>query len=127
TMAWILLCHTYVLGTSQLVWNKVDLKNLYKDWTLYPILNGYPSVDTFFTLSGVLVSLNLLRELDKKNGRFNYLLFVVHRYLRLTPVYAILLGLLATLLPYTGSGPMWTAIEQLSERCHRYWWQNFLY
>lgn len=40
------------------------------------------AVDTFFLMSGLLVSYLLLRELDRNKGRFNVILFYVHRYLR---------------------------------------------
>ena len=51
-------------------------------WQSYTIINATVSVDTFFLLSGMLVSYLLLRELDRNKGRFNLLLFYVHRYLR---------------------------------------------
>ncbi|CAG7815907.1 unnamed protein product [Allacma fusca] len=126
TMAWVLLSHVFLSATS-MAWNGVDIKHIYKDWTAYPILNGTLAVDTFFVLSGFLVSYNLLKMLDKTNGRFNYFLFVVHRYLRLTPSVLIMLGILATILPYTGSGPSWTAVDMEKDACQSYWWRNILY
>ncbi|CAG7819245.1 unnamed protein product, partial [Allacma fusca] len=127
SLAWVVLCHTFSMLRMQITWNIVDSKAMYKDWSLYPILNGTPSVDTFFTLSGTLVAYNLLKELDKKKGRLNYILFVVHRYLRLTPTYLIIMGIMATLLPYTGTGPMWSSIDTESRNCGKYWWHNALY
>ncbi|CAG7725078.1 unnamed protein product [Allacma fusca] len=127
SMCWVVLGHTFFLYTQQFTWNLVDLKNMYKDWTNQVILNGAYCVDTFFALSGTLVTYNLLRELDKRKGKFNYIMFVVHRYLRLTPTYVILLGLMATLLPYLGNGPGWFLIEQESRMCEASWWHNILY
>jgi len=46
------------------------------------ILNSTVSVDTFFLLSGLLVTYNLLKALNKSKGKFNLLMFYVHRYLR---------------------------------------------
>ena len=46
------------------------------------IINATVSVDTFFLLSGMLVSYLFLRELDRNKGRFNILLFYFHRYFR---------------------------------------------
>jgi peptidoglycan/LPS O-acetylase OafA/YrhL len=46
------------------------------------IINATVSVDSFYLLSGMLVSYLLLNELDKNKGRFNIILFYVHRYLR---------------------------------------------
>ena len=60
------------------------LKNfqLMKSYAFQAVLNGFPSVDTFFVLSGVLVAYLLLKELDKTKGRVNWIMFYVHRYLR---------------------------------------------
>ena len=46
------------------------------------VTNAFPSVDTFFLLSGCLVTYLTLKELDKTNGRLNWIMFYVHRYLR---------------------------------------------
>lgn len=57
-----------------------------------PILNGTFSVDSFFVMSGMLATYNILKLLDKNNGKMNIFMFYVHRYIRLTPTYAILIG-----------------------------------
>ncbi|CAG7818460.1 unnamed protein product, partial [Allacma fusca] len=127
SMSWVVLCHTLKILFVLPRRNSVETNQIYKDWTIYPLLNGTVCVDTFFTLGGILVAYHLLKELDTRKGRFNYLLFVAHRYLRLTPTYAISIGIVATLLPYTGSGPMWYYIEKDSEKCRKFWWYNLLY
>ena len=75
----------------------------------------------------MLVAYLMLRELDRSKGRFNIILYYVHRYLRLTPVYAIILGFIATLLVYVGSGPNWGNVAFASEHCRKDWWKNLLY
>jgi peptidoglycan/LPS O-acetylase OafA/YrhL len=51
-------------------------------WEMETIVNATVSVDTFFLMSGLLVSYLLLRELDRSGGKFNVALFYLHRYLR---------------------------------------------
>lgn len=46
---------------------------------------------------------------------------------RLTPVYAVILGFLATLVVYCGMGPSWSAVRMLSHGCRGGWWYNLLY
>ena len=47
---------------------------------------------------------------------------------RLTPVYAIILAFLATLVVYVGSGPDWQNIRySMVEVCRSEWWRNLLY
>lgn len=90
-------------------------------------LNGVMFVDTFFVISGVLVAYFLLQELDRNKGRFNIGMFYLRRYLRLTPVYAVLLGFMATLILYVGTGPNWYNIEITVKGCRTTWWQHILY
>lgn len=48
--------------------------------------------------------------------------------LRLTPVYAVILGFIATLMIYTTYGPKWENINFVSKTSCRYnWWNNLLY
>jgi peptidoglycan/LPS O-acetylase OafA/YrhL len=114
-------------------------------------INATVSVDTFFLMSGLLVTYLLLRESDRSKGRFNVPLFYIHRYLRwiyifiqimefsfdifiinffntrLTPVYAIILGFIATLLIYVSTGPNWQMVAYMKEGCRSNWWNNLLY
>jgi peptidoglycan/LPS O-acetylase OafA/YrhL len=46
------------------------------------VTNAFPSVDTFFLLSGCLLAYLALKELDKTKGRLNWIMLIVHRYLR---------------------------------------------
>ena len=47
--------------------------------------------------------------------------------IRLTAVYGIILGFVATLLVYCGSGPNWYSVEFMAEGCREKGWLNFLY
>ena len=46
------------------------------------VLNAFVSVDTFFLMSGCLISYLMLKELEKTKGRINFLVMYIHRYLR---------------------------------------------
>jgi len=124
--AWVVIGHCFLyasgLGPNQFMIEADSLK-----WSFQAIGNATISVDTFFLISGMLVSYLLLRELDRNKGRFNIFIFYLHRYLRLTPVYAIILGFIATLMVYIGSGPNWGFTYNTAEACRNEWWHNFLY
>ena len=53
-----------------------------KKWQTQTIVNATVSVDSFFLLSGMLVSYLLLRELERNKGEFKFIPFFLHRYLR---------------------------------------------
>ncbi len=46
------------------------------------LLNGYVCVDSFLVISGCLLGYLTFKELDKTNGRLNWIMFYLHRYLR---------------------------------------------
>lgn len=92
-----------------------------------PVFNGSFAVDTFFLMSGFLATYSILKMLDKTNGKFNVVMFYVHRYLRLTPTYAILLAITATIVVYVGNGPYWIYMDSQAEMCRKNWWTNLLY
>ena len=71
------------------------------------ILNGFPSVDSFFLISGVLLAYLTLKELEKTKGRVSLPIFYIHRYLRLTGTYIIIIGFHTTLLRQMCFGPNW--------------------
>lgn len=48
-------------------------------------------------------------------------------HFRLTPVYAFILGFIATLLVHLGSAPNWQSVRYASEACRWNWWKNLLY
>lgn len=68
-------------------------------------MNGHFSVDTFFVMSGMLAAFGIVKTLDKMKGKLNILMLYVHRYVRLAPTHAILVGMGATIFRYVGNGP----------------------
>ncbi|XP_052900794.1 nose resistant to fluoxetine protein 6-like [Anopheles moucheti] len=92
------------------------------------LLNSPLLVDTFLLLSGFLFARLLLLELDKRQGRLNFGLLYVFRYVRLTPAYLAVIALYATWLPLLGEGPLWKERMELEQaRCQQSWWLNVLY
>ena len=70
-----------------------------------------------------------MKELDKTSGgnRAMWFMFYVHRYIRLTGVYAIIIALHATLLKFAVAGPQSNLVSSLVSKCQKGWWLNFLY
>jgi hypothetical protein len=46
---------------------------------------------------------------------------------RLTPVYAVVVGFMATLYPHFGDGPFSGFILHSAQNCEDNWWKNLLY
>ena len=93
------------------------------------VANSFPSVDTFFLIGATLLAYSTMKELDKNNGagiKF-WLLFYFHRFVRLTGVYAMVVGFHATLLKYFTHGTSSYVMEENIKACQDLAWKNVLY
>ncbi|EGT37269.1 hypothetical protein CAEBREN_13329 [Caenorhabditis brenneri] len=97
------------------------------------LLNAFVSVDTFFLLSGIVVAYLFFKNRPKKSqiiSPITWILFYVHRYLRLTPPYMIFLGFYIVYSEYI-QGPAAAAGLNAGgyavEACKKTWWRNLLY
>ncbi|XP_019636641.1 PREDICTED: nose resistant to fluoxetine protein 6-like [Branchiostoma belcheri] len=92
-------------------------------------MNALVSVDSFFFLSGLLMTYLLLRQIGKnreKGKSVPYGMLYFHRYWRLTPTYMFVMMLYVWVLPYMFSGPFWPPAP-LDPNCGDNWWTNILY
>ena len=98
------------------------------------VLNGYFAVDSLFVVSATVASYNTLRALEKRKNTWCCFLFFkhfVHRYLRLTVIYAFII-LFQNLVVYLSDGPLSLRLSsgpdsQSYRNCEKYWWTNLLY
>ncbi|XP_064616908.1 nose resistant to fluoxetine protein 6-like [Liolophura sinensis] len=96
-------------------------------FTAQPIANGTYSVDSFFLLSGLLVTYLTMREMAKREGKLNWFLYYFHRYWRLTPPLMLIMWVYVPLFKYLGSGPFWPRDGTEINYCQSTWWTNMLY
>uniref|UniRef100_A0A1I7TDH3 Acyl_transf_3 domain-containing protein n=1 Tax=Caenorhabditis tropicalis TaxID=1561998 RepID=A0A1I7TDH3_9PELO len=92
-------------------------------------VNAFFSVDTFFFLSGLLLSYSFLPKLTirKAMSPTVWFIFYLHRILRLTPAYLSFILFYATYGPLTDFGPNEIVRREDMENCRRYGWKNLLY
>ncbi|XP_042896783.1 nose resistant to fluoxetine protein 6 [Parasteatoda tepidariorum] len=125
SMSWVILAHTYAFSFGSVRAMKVVLDRI-DNFPFEVILNGFFSVDSFFVLSAFLMSYLYLQEAAKKKGNLSWAYFYIHRYLRLTPVYMLVIAFYTTIYPYLGSGPFWPDYD-VEPLCQKNWWWNLLY
>ncbi|XP_033118097.1 nose resistant to fluoxetine protein 6-like [Anneissia japonica] len=134
SLFWVILGHTY--SSTILFSNILTLFDVIARFSFQVIVNATFSVDSFFFLSGLLVTYLTLNYMKKNNGRINWVMFYVHRYLRLTPVYMLVIFIYTTLTPYFGTGSLYSytfdpnpapGVENQLTYCQDYWWTNLLY
>ena len=83
-------------------------------------------------MAGTLTTYILIKELEKAGSdigkhSITLIMYYVHRYLRITMPYALIMGLIIAVLPYVYSGPGWTNIAFQSDQCSSLGWANLLY
>uniref|UniRef100_A0A914ULF1 Nose resistant-to-fluoxetine protein N-terminal domain-containing protein n=1 Tax=Plectus sambesii TaxID=2011161 RepID=A0A914ULF1_9BILA len=132
SMFWIILGHTYYYCATSLTMDNIipTLVSFPLKFTNQIILQAPLAVDTFFFLSGMLMAylwFKMTKKMKGKNitspgfwGQFYF-----HRYVRLTPIYMIIMGLDVTLFTHFSDGPFWRPIEK--NYCRISWWTNFIY
>lgn len=124
SMSWVIIGHSYSFGNIAMK-NTLGILPLVNTFAFQAILQAFFAVDSFFVLSGFLLTYLFMNEYTKKKGDMSWGYFYVHRFVRLTPMYMVLLGFSAAVFSYLGSGPYWP--DEFDPACRDVWWENLLY
>lgn len=124
SLTWVILGHTYISAVS-IIGNKLDVLKDMDTFAFQMLLQAPFSVDSFFLLSGFLVTYLFLKQVSKKNGKISWLYYYIHRIWRLTPSYIIAVFFYMLIFKYLGSGPFWNDANCDASRST--WWKYFLY
>ena len=133
SMFWVIMGHVYVFfGYNTGVTNPlVVAQEVVPSFAFQGVENALFAVDTFFFLSGLLTAYLTLREMYRRKGRFPFLPFYIHRYLRLTPSIAFVLFFFMFMTVHLSDGPYYSlTLDSAStyyNNCRSYWWTNLLY
>uniref|UniRef100_A0A914XGG6 Nose resistant-to-fluoxetine protein N-terminal domain-containing protein n=1 Tax=Plectus sambesii TaxID=2011161 RepID=A0A914XGG6_9BILA len=130
SMTWVIMGHVFdsAGGTD----NVSELFNFTHYFLHQAIANAYFSVDSFFFISGLLLGFLWFKETKTQSAKQvlsapKWVMFYFHRYVRLTPVYALVLAAFTTLLPYMTVGPLWQQGTPIITDCEKNFWTNMLY
>ncbi|KAM7343794.1 nose resistant to fluoxetine protein 6-like [Cochliomyia hominivorax] len=132
---WILVFHVvwYMYFTVN---NKTFLIS-YAEKVFFQYVSSAPVlVDVFFTISGFLQTYNFLRNKEKmelirkssfvQNTKQFFKMFF-HRYLRLGPLYLVVMAVVDILFAYISKVSVYHINERFDENCANYWWRNLLF
>ncbi|KAL8559329.1 hypothetical protein ACOMHN_060019 [Nucella lapillus] len=128
SITWVVLGHSYAM-LDPATGNSVSKNKAMESVSFMVIPAGVLAVDTFFLLSGCLSSFLFLRSSQKSGLSVSgIVLYYIHRYWRLTPLYAVFLGVYVGIYPYLKEGPYQNLLGMDSEStCRDYWHYNLLY
>ncbi|XP_066252625.1 nose resistant to fluoxetine protein 6-like [Euwallacea similis] len=123
---YVIIGHRYLMMMFFPVVNSLQIM----DWILYyrstAITGGTLCVDTFFMISGALVSIAYFSESSKRN--INWSMFYFYRFLRITPPLAVVVLWHCTVIQHFGSGPLWNDMLDIVQKpCQEYWWAAVLH
>ncbi|XP_066267577.1 nose resistant to fluoxetine protein 6-like [Branchiostoma lanceolatum] len=129
SMTWVILGHTYFFAEPHFD-NLLQALETVPTFTNQAINNSFVSVDSFFFLSGLLMSYLLIQQIQKtkeKGKSVPYGMVYFHRYWRLTPTYMFVLMLWMWVFPYMFSGPFWPpAPNGIDSNCGDNWdWTKY--
>ncbi|XP_018574609.1 nose resistant to fluoxetine protein 6-like [Anoplophora glabripennis] len=140
SIGWIILVHSY-LELFAIADNK-NLRILTERGFMYQtISNATFSVDTFFFISGLLVTLLYFRTESKKQlpkkpkntcediqaNTLKFLFMLLYRVFRLTPAYLFVLGANEIVLRYIHNHSVFSPAIIDHVNCDKFWWRNALY
>lgn len=129
TMICVFFSHTVLIMAFSYVDNPIYIEKSYEDPLKQILFNGSLVTFTFFTMSSFLLAYNMEIHAETHNiGWIQLPRGILHRWLRLTPTYALVIGTIATWMRHLGDGPVWRAVVGTeSEACRLYWWSHLLY
>ncbi|KAH8268343.1 hypothetical protein KR026_005457 [Drosophila bipectinata] len=127
SLIWVIFSHEFIFATTAPNLNMNDLLK----WAQQPfasfVVHGYFSVDSFFVLGGLLVSMIVLRTMEKSKGKLNPLMMYLHRIIRIVPVVAMAILIYMTMMPVVSGGPMFKGGYHGTFICARNWFWTLLF
>ncbi|XP_033171238.1 uncharacterized protein LOC117148124 isoform X2 [Drosophila mauritiana] len=139
SMAWVILGHTCIV-VFKYSDNMEMRKEVEQNFFFQAITNGPFSVDTFFFISGFLISYiyfrtnakGKLNKLSKGANEFtagtaHFFGLVAYRFMRLTAPYLFVLGVVQVTMKYLATYSIFDPPTMDHITCPDYWWRNILY
>ncbi|KAJ0175773.1 hypothetical protein K1T71_008932 [Dendrolimus kikuchii] len=124
-MLWVLIGHTF---TSEQFWSNPIVVF---EWAVTVealwVAGGHVTVDTFFTLSGILVVYTTAGKLNGIRLLKNLHLFYLNRIIRMFPILAAGVLLEASYFNRMADGPYWNLNVVQANRCRTFWWSTLLH
>lgn len=123
---WIVVGHTYAFAEQTTYRSGNNILSMASNVLFQPVINSFLCVDSFFFLSGFLLTFNQCKVPVKTKPLVDFFGKLLARYWRLVPVAAVCMTVLF-LLPELASGPIWTEkVARAIGNCHRSWWSVLL-
>ncbi|XP_014486240.1 PREDICTED: nose resistant to fluoxetine protein 6-like [Dinoponera quadriceps] len=135
SLGWVVMVHTY-LQVFSIAENKTLRTVTERNFMFQTISNATFSVDTFFFISGLLVTILFYRSLGShgnekgsflKTSSTKFVIMILYRFVRLTPAYLFVLGMNEIAIKQAQARTVFSPIVIDHLTCEKFWWRNALY
>ncbi|XP_062582716.1 O-acyltransferase like protein-like [Saccostrea cucullata] len=134
SLAWLVLGDTFLyaalsLNKSPVTGNLLEGLNMLKQFTFQAVFSSPFAIDSFFVISGFLVTYRFLRKCTRKQKlKWQSIVgFYSNRYIRITPVYIIIMMVYTCFYHYLGDSPLYPQSIAVADKCKENWWHHILY
>ncbi|CAH0581525.1 unnamed protein product [Chrysodeixis includens] len=124
-MLWVVLGHTF--STESFAANPIDTRSWVFSARSLWITASQMTVDTFFTMSGVLLVYTTVGKMNQMTFLKNLHWFYLNRFMRVTPMLAVVVLLQASFYNQMADGPYWDTVAGYVERCRDNWLMTLLH
>ncbi|CRL08602.1 CLUMA_CG021290, isoform A [Clunio marinus] len=125
---WIMAGHVYYYAFGPT--DNIQLIFSYANaLVLQPLFAAAISVDSFYVMSGFLLSYAFYEKQKKRPSKqltIDVIRGIVYRYIRITPCFMIIMLLAVTISIFLNDTSQYLMIENIEENCKNYWWRNVL-
>lgn len=142
SLCWVIVANSYITLDPRATKRLTKTREAPRDFLFQMIAQASLAIETFFFLSGILMSVSFSRRLRpylvescdismRFSSSFGHVLrwlrFYLHRYIRLTP--ATMLVIAFTMFSFRfGDGPLWMEVTQKAHMsCRQNWWRHLLH
>ncbi|XP_057326119.1 nose resistant to fluoxetine protein 6-like [Microplitis mediator] len=134
-MTWIFFMHAVIYSNDALD-NRVTGWRLSEEFVNQILTSGSLSVDTYFCLSGFLISWSFFGKRMNDNHEaksvlrfpwFHYFGLIFKRIVRLAPVYLVIIGIAEIIFGWFKINSSYAVAEDPHYYCHNNWWRNLLF
>uniref|UniRef100_A0A2S2N858 Nose resistant to fluoxetine protein 6 n=1 Tax=Schizaphis graminum TaxID=13262 RepID=A0A2S2N858_SCHGA len=145
SLAWVIMVHTY-LQVFSIAENKTLRTLTERNFMFQTVSNATFSVDTFFFISGLLVTYLYYKTTSKKDGpevavsrtpkcsssilkndTIKFFKLLGYRFIRLTPAYMVVLLMAEVSSRWLRNISVFEPENNNHISCANYWWRNMLY
>ncbi|XP_070564270.1 O-acyltransferase like protein-like [Ptychodera flava] len=127
TLWWVIYQMTYETS-YEVLQNPLDLLWISERFHSQAISNGSFATDTFFVISGFLITYLALKKLDEHGSSWKmWLTYYFHRVWRFWPAYIVILLMYMWALPNMVGGPLSYIANDYVQPCYTYWWTNVIF